>query len=163
MNTPTLTQLADLPDLHQATIPNAWLDDMKHMNVMWYTHLFSEATVELFRMLGLDRNYFETNQRGGFALETHVRYITEVRVGKQVSVRCRLLGRSEKRLHFMHFLINDSDRAIATIAEFVSAHIDMTVRRMAPIPTEIAHTFDRIHAAHETLDWPAPLCGMMRP
>ena len=163
MATPSFTQLAELPLMHQATIPEEWLDDMGHMNVMWYTHLFSQATVELFHILGLDRNYFETNHRGAFALENHVRYLSEVRVNKRVSVRTRMLGRSEKRLHFMHFLLNDDENALSTIAEFVSAHIDMSVRRMAAIPPEIADTFDRMLEAHRTLDWHAPVCGVMRP
>jgi acyl-CoA thioester hydrolase len=160
---PSLAQIAELPTLYQATIPEAWLDDMLHMNVMWYTHLFSEGTVELFRKLGLDLKYFESNQRGWFALENHIRYISEVRVGKHVSIRTRLLARSEKRLHFMHFLMNDDDNVLSTIAEFVSAHIDMKVRRMAPIPAETAAEFDRILAEHLNLDWPAPVCGVMRP
>ena len=163
MAMPSPAQLADLPLFYQAVIPEAWLDDMLHTNVMWYTHLFSEGTVELFRTLGLDQPYFETNRRGWFALENHVRYISEVRVGKHVSIRTRLLGRSEKRLHFMHFLLNDDDNVLATIAEFVSAHIDMSVRRMAPIPAQTAENFDRMLAAHQKLDWPAPVCGVMRP
>ena len=34
--------------------PGAYLDEMGHMNVMWYTHLFSMGAWGLFQMVGLD-------------------------------------------------------------------------------------------------------------
>ena len=35
--------LTALPITHRAVIPDDYLDEMGHMNVMWYTHLFSLA------------------------------------------------------------------------------------------------------------------------
>jgi len=37
--------LSSLPVLHRADIPETYLDEMGHMNVMWYTHLFSEGAL----------------------------------------------------------------------------------------------------------------------
>ena len=93
--------LDDLPITYRATIPPDYLDEMGHMNVMWYTHLFGCATMGLFERIGLTREYFEANHAGSFALEHHVRYLAEVRVGQQVTLRSRALDRSAKRLHFM--------------------------------------------------------------
>jgi acyl-CoA thioester hydrolase len=42
-----------LPVTHQATVPESYLDAMGHMNVMWYTHLFDQATWRFFASLGL--------------------------------------------------------------------------------------------------------------
>src|SRR5262249_55790113 len=144
-------------------IPEAYLDEMGHMNVMWYTHLFSEATGGLFERIGLDRAYFEANQAGTFALEQHTRYLKEIRVGKRVTIRTRVLGRTSKRLHFMHFLILDEGNVLATTQEAVGTHVDMTVRRSSPLPAGIAAAFDRLLAEHAALDWTAPLCGAMNP
>lgn len=155
--------LADLPQTYQSVIPESYLDEMGHMNVMWYTHLFSNASMHMFGSIGVDREYFASNQRGTFALETHIRYYSEVRVGKHVCLRTRLLGRSEKRFHFMHFLVNDDDDVLATTAEFISAHIDMQVRRMTPIPQQIAREFDRLLEKHRALEWEPPVCGIMKP
>ena len=70
--------LSALPVTFEAVIPEAYLDEMGHMNVMWYTHLFSGSVDGLFRLVGLTREYFETSQAGTFALEQHVRFIKEV-------------------------------------------------------------------------------------
>ena len=158
----SIDEVTQLPLLHETVVPESWLDDMLHMNVMWYTHLFSQAAVHLFASIGLDRSYFETNHRGTFALETHTRYYAEIRVGKHVSIRTRLLGRTDKRVHFIHFMTNDDDDVLATTGEYVSAHIDMHLRRMTPLPDDIADAYDRLLEKHRALDWEAPVCGTMR-
>ena len=40
--------LNPLPVTYRAFIPEAYLDEMGHMNVMWYTHLFSQAMGGIF-------------------------------------------------------------------------------------------------------------------
>src|ERR1700676_1809498 len=93
--------LSLLPIHHQAVIPESYLDEMGHMNVMWYTHLFSEATGGFFDLFGMNRAYFTSHHTGSFALEVHVRYRAEVRAGQRVTVRTRPLGRSLERYHFI--------------------------------------------------------------
>ncbi len=62
--------LTALPITHRAVIPETYLDEMGHMNVMWYTHLFSLGAWGLFQLVGLNREYFEANQAGSFALDS---------------------------------------------------------------------------------------------
>ncbi len=156
-------QLQQLPITWTALIPETYLDEMGHMNVMWYTHLFSNATGGLFDLVGMTLEYFTANQAGSFALESHVRYLAEVRVGQRVTLRTRALGRSVKRIHFMNFLvIDDGDRLSAT-GEFVGTHVDMRVRRSSPMPAAVTDAFDRLLAEHAKLEWAAPVCGVMKP
>jgi acyl-CoA thioesterase FadM len=153
--------LTALPITHRATIPEAYLDEMGHMNVMWYTHLFSQGACSFFQMVGLTREYFDTNHAGSFALAQHFRYLKEVRVGQHVTVRSRVLGRTEKRWHVMHFMTNDEIDALAATCEVVSTHVDIRVRRSSPMPAHITAAIDRFLAEHSRLDWPAPVCGAM--
>lgn len=156
-------ELERLPITWTAVIPESYLDEMGHMNVMWYTHLFSNATGGLFDLAGMTLEYFTANQAGSFALEAHVRYLAEVRAGGYVTVRSRALGRSAKRLHFMHFLINDDGQRLSATGEFVSTHVDMRVRRSSPMPPQIVETYDRLLGEHARLRWDVPVCGVMRP
>jgi acyl-CoA thioesterase FadM len=150
-----------LPITLQAQIPELYLDEMGHMNVMWYGHLFSKATGRLFKLIGLNREYCEKNQAGTFALEQHVRYLVEVRVGQHVTIRSQLLGRSAKIYHFMNYMIKDEGEVLAATGEFVGAHVDMSTRRTSPLPPQIATAFDRLLAEHSRLPWAAPVCGVM--
>jgi len=103
-----LDKLAMLPLYHRETIPKTYLDAMGHMNVRWYMALFDTSVWNLFISHGLDESYFVRKQMGVFALKHFVQYFSEVKAGETVAMRIRLLGRSEKRFHFMNFMINES-------------------------------------------------------
>ncbi len=155
--------LASLPVTHRAVIPGDYIDGFGHVNVMWYTHLFTEAAGGLFRLVGLTREHFAANRTGSFALEQHFRYLKEVRLGQHVTCRSRVLGRSAKRWHTMHFMTIDGLDALAATAEVVSTYVDMTVRRSAAMPAAVTDAIDRLLADHASLDWDAPMCGAMKP
>jgi acyl-CoA thioesterase FadM len=155
--------LSGLPITYQARIPLDYRDEMGHMNVMWYTHLFSCAFEKFADEFGFNEAYFRANHMGSFALETHTRFLSEVHVGWNVTIHSRALGRSAKRIHFMHFMTIDESGRLAAIQEHVGAHIDMSVRRMAPLPEDIARRFDEVVARQNALGWEAPICGVMRP
>ena len=155
--------LSGLPVTYQAKIPPDFRDEMGHMNVMWYTHLFSQSFDLFADAWGFNEAYCRANLAGSFALETHVRYLSEVHIGWNITIRSRCLGRSQKRIHFMHFMTIDESGKLAAIQEHVGAHIDMTQRRMAPMPQEILERFDALVAKQNQLGWHAPVCGVMRP
>jgi acyl-CoA thioester hydrolase len=155
--------LSGLPITLQRAIPEEYRDEMGHMNVMWYTHLFSWAFGGFADQFGFNEAYFREHHCGSFALETHTRYLSEVHIGNHVTVRSRALGRSAKRIHFMHFMTIDESGALAAIQEHIGAHIDMKVRRMAPLPESITTRFDKIVAEQNQLGWDAPICGVMKP
>src|SRR5215831_3076433 len=155
--------LSSLPITHRAVIPESYLDLMGHMNVMWYTSLFSEAAWGLFQLVGLTREHFTAHRTGSFALEQHFRYLKEVRLGQHVTLHSRVLGRSAKRWHTIHFMTIDEFDVLAATSETVSTYVDMTVRRSAPMPVSIADAIDRLLTGHASLDWDAPVCGSMKP
>ena len=103
------------------------------------------------------------HQAGSFALEAHIRYLSECLVGDHVHVSVRALARTEKRFHYVQFLVNDDKEVLSASCEFVGAHIDMKVRRMSPFPDHIAAVFDQMAEHHSQLSWEPPLCGSMHP
>jgi acyl-CoA thioester hydrolase len=155
--------LSGLPITHRQEIPESYRDEMGHMNVLWYTFLFGCSFDKFAGQFGFDDAYFLANQMGSFALETHIRYLAEVHIGKHVTIRSRALGRSEKRLHFMHFMTIDETGALAATQEHIGAHIDMRIRRMAPLPESITTRFDKLVAEQNALGWDPPVCGAMKP
>ncbi len=161
-NGPTTADLSALPVTHRAIIPDAYRDEMGHMNVMWYTHLFSMGAWGLFQMVGLNLAYFEANNAGSFALAQHFCYLKEVRVGQHVTIRSRVLDRTAKRWHFINFMTIDELDVLAATGECVSTHVDMGVRRSSPMPPVIADAIDRLLAEHNTLAWAAPVCGAIK-
>ena len=154
--------LEPLPITYQDTIPEDYLDMMGHMNVMWYTHLFGRATCGIFRLAGMDDAYFKSNHTGSFALAQFFRYKKEVLVGEHVTLRSRLLARSQKQFHVIHFMTKGDDRVLAATGEFLAAHVDMATRRTSPFAPHVAENLDRIIAQHSQLDWQPQLSGAIQ-
>jgi acyl-CoA thioester hydrolase len=145
----------------QITIPEEYIDIMGHMNVMYYIHIFDKATKQFFGTFGLTEEYVRSTNMGSFALEQHIRYLSEVRLGQSLTVYTRALGRSKKAIHFIHFMVRDSDGALAATSELVGAHANLTERRTAPFPPEFAERIDQYLEIHTNLDWDPPVCGVM--
>ena len=64
-------RVLQLPETYSETIPSDYLDDMGHMNVRWYTHLFSEGSLGFMRQIGLHWDQIMAQNGGTFVLESH--------------------------------------------------------------------------------------------
>ena len=155
--------IQDLPVTGRKTIPAEYQDEMGHMNVMWYTHLFSGAGWTFLSQIGLGADFLKERSSGVFAIGAHVRYLREVMVGNDVTIRTRALGRSASRFHFIHFMVIEESQAVAATCEFVGTHMNLSARRMSAIPKLIRDSFDRLLEKHAQLDWPAPCNGCLKP
>src|SRR5262245_39981496 len=112
-----IADLENLPITLRKEIPENYKDEMGHMNVMWYTHLFSQCFDKFGALWGFNWASWKERGIGSFVLETHIRYLAEVKVGQHVTMRSRALGRSDKRFHYIHFMTNDQTGALAATAE----------------------------------------------
>lgn len=153
---------APLPLVYETTVAERHIDRFGHVNVMWYTHYFDEATLGLFERLGCGPSYYRASAHGMFALESHTRYLSELRLGEAVQARARLLGASARRIHFILFLAGGEDRRLSATSELVGMHVDLARRRSAPLPEVVSVAASRLVEEHRALSWAAPVCGAMR-
>lgn len=148
-----------LPCFHRATIIPDYLDAMGHMNVRWYMGLYDEAGWNFFDHIGMSQTYFQTEKKGGFALRQFIQYYAEVRVGETVAIHARVLGRSDKRIYFMLFMLNETQNVLASTFENLGTHADLIKRRSSPLPDHIAANLDALIAEHSQCKWEAPVSG----
>ena len=158
-----ISHIQQLPCYHQATVPEAYLDVMGHMNIQHYMSLFDKAAWKFFASFGMDDHYYQMTSGGAFALEQHICYLAEVKAGETVKIYTRIIGRTAKRIHFMHFMLNETTGKLAATLETVTSHANTTTRRTSPFPAEIAGAIDSVLIYHQRLAWKAPLCGVIRP
>ncbi|MEL6308370.1 MAG: thioesterase family protein [Chloroflexota bacterium] len=159
----TIEQAQQLPCYHRQIIPKDYLDVMGHMNVRYYMALFDEGGWSFFRALGMDEAYYRDNNAGGFALRQYITYVAEARVNETVAVHTRIIARSDKRIHFVHFLVNESNQTVSATMEGIGSHADLTQRRTSPYPLHIVAKMDAMLSEHNALEWDAPLCGILEP
>ena len=157
----TVEQARHLPRYHHETIPEDYLDAMGHMNVRYYMAVFDNGGWKMLEAVGMDEAYYRENRAGGFGLRHFISYINEVHVGERVAVHSRLLGCSDTRIHFLHFMVNETRHTIAATLEGVGAHADLLARKITPYPPAVLQKIKALVREHQALDWDAPTCGIL--
>ena len=161
MNLPTYDQVDDLPSHLDVTVPADYIDENGHMNIGRYLQLGGTALWHRCqRELGMPEDYIERRGFSTFTAEHHLTYHSELLLGDDVSVRIRLVGRSDKVLHAVCLIVDDTHRRLACTMETTAVHIDMAQRRPAPFPDDVATLIDDALAADDR-PWPVPLSGAM--
>jgi acyl-CoA thioester hydrolase len=113
-------------------------DHMGHMNVMWYTGKFDEATWALFSHLGIGRSYLKDQERGMAAVQQNTSYKREVEVGSVVMIRSIVLEVREKVLRFSHEMLDAETQQVVATSELTGVHFDRTTRKSCAFPSAIA-------------------------
>jgi acyl-CoA thioester hydrolase len=131
-----------------------WIDYNGHMNMAYYVVVFDKATDMLFDVLGVGQAYRREADHSMYALESHVTYARETKLGDRVRVECRLLDADAKRIHFFLLMtMAETGEQVATF-EMVVLHVDMTGPRATPFPAAIQAHIDAMLAEHRTLPIP---------
>ena len=141
-------------DLHREWVQPEWVDYNGHLNVAYYGLVFDHATDTFFDHVGLDRDYRNDSGCSTFAVESHVSYLREVRPDSELRVTTQLLGFDEKRLHFFHKMYHAEEEYLASTNECLSLHVDMTRRRVSPMPASLLDRLAQVRARHEILPLP---------
>jgi acyl-CoA thioester hydrolase len=141
-------------ELHRETVLGEWTDYNGHMNVAYYVLAFDHATDAFFDFIGFDEGYRRTTGHSTFAAESHVTYQREVAEGDALRFTTQLLGFDEKRLRYIHHMYHAEQGFLAATSEWLSLHVDLNRRRVAPMPEAISARLSAILAAHGELPVP---------
>lgn len=80
------------------TVDPAWTDYNGHLNDGWYAILFSRATDALMDSIGLDDKGRKASGQTIYTLETHVRFLNELKSGTPITIAVQILEFDTKRL-----------------------------------------------------------------
>jgi acyl-CoA thioester hydrolase len=155
----TVEKAQQLPKLHTMTVPEAWLDEYRHMNVAHYINAWRSAALEFNRYLGFGGMYDHGGTRGLWLLRQVLDYLAEVRLGETLSIHGRMIGRTEKMLHNKYWMVNETTGRIAASSEVLVANADLEARRMTAFDSGMKARMDRHLAEMEALGWAPPLSG----
>ena len=118
---------ARLPVTHSRQVPPEWADYNGHMNEAFYLVAAAAATDRLLDLVGAGPAYVAA-EKIFFTVETHIRYLSEVKVGAALTVTTQVLAAPPKRLHLFHRLWAGGDDPAATV-ETLLLHTDLHTRR----------------------------------
>lgn len=124
-----LSRARSLEPTLSARVEPHFLDGMGHMNVAWYVQLFDRGVWTFFERHGLDAEYLRQNNRGMFALEEKVRYLSELREGQALSVYTGVREVRPKTLRLIQSMVDEQAQKVSAQREVTAVHIDLTTRR----------------------------------
>ncbi len=148
--------------LHQEKIRPQWIDYNGHLNLAYYVLVFDHATDKFLDYIGLTEAFRARRHASTFAAEIHVNYLREVKEADEVYITTRLIGFDQKRIHFFHSMYHGGEHYLAATTEMLSLYMDMSVRRVGLIPTEIIDRLTEIQQSHGSLPMPAQLGSVMK-
>ncbi len=132
----------------------AWVDYNGHMNVAYYVLAFDRATDHFLDRIDMGEKYLKRCNGSTFTAEMNVSYIREVHKDDPLVFTTQLLGFDDKRVHYFHAMHHAEEGFLAATNECLSLHMDMSVRRVAPIPDAQRRVLSSIMERQADLDRP---------
>ncbi len=124
------------PEVHRATVIDAWIDYNGHMTEHRYVQVFGEATDALLARIGVDAAYVAAGH-SYYTVETHVRHLGEASAGDALVVNTRLLACDDKRLRLFHTISHAARGAALATSEVLLLHVDARAGRAVPAPESV--------------------------
>lgn len=142
------------PHLLDITVPDSWIDYNGHMNMAYYLVAFDKATDVLFERLGIGPTYLRLAAHSMFALESHLTYSQEAKLGDRLAIGGRLVDADDKKLHFfLRMTMAATGQQLATL-EMLVLHVAMAGPKAAPFPPARKAAIDAMLAEHRVLPTP---------
>ena len=135
---------------HSEPLQDSWLDLYGHLNEAYYLVPFSNTTWIMQDHFGIGSEYFDATGCAIYTVETHLRYLNDVRAPATMDIETLVLGSDAKKIWFAHRMLVD-DKLCAT-AEFMALHYDTREGRTAPMPEQVQTDLAKA-AVTELPDW----------
>ncbi|HUI58904.1 MAG TPA: acyl-CoA thioesterase [Steroidobacteraceae bacterium] len=104
-------------------------DQMGHMNVLWYTAKFDEASWMFLSLMGVDPAYLRDAGRRMAAVRQTISYLKELFAGDTIIVNSTLDHIGTKSLRFTHRMYRERDSDPVAVCELTGVHLDVSTRR----------------------------------
>jgi acyl-CoA thioester hydrolase len=121
--------------LHSEPLVDEWLDIYGHLNEAYYLLPFSNTTWKLQDHFGIGGAYFDNTSCAIYTVETHLRYLNDVRKPATMDIESIILGSDAKRIWFAHQML--VDEKLCATAEFMLLHYNTSENRTTPMPSAV--------------------------
>lgn len=158
---PTYDQLVTMPAYAAQPVPLAFEDSNGHLNVRHYLGIGSEGLDESLTSVGIPLNWPRVSGLACLSAEHHLTYQHELRTGDQMSVRVRLLGRAERAVHALVFVLDDTNQRVACVFEEILLCVKLDDRRTEPWPQDVAAGLDARIEEDAALPWEPATSGCL--
>ena len=129
--------------LRTEPIISDWTDYNGHMNLAFYIHLFDQGWDVLLDKFQMGGNSAKIERRSTFAVESHTKYIKEVKQGDEVDINLLFLDRYKKRMIYQLEIFSKTGNYRAATTEVCSLYVNLDTRRVTEIEEKKLELMDK--------------------
>ncbi len=146
--------LDGLPVIHREVVRPEWIDYNGHMNVAYFVLSFDLAIDAVWAKLGFDDDYRSRTGCSTFAAESHTTYQREMKLGDEMLFTVQILGYDAKRIHQFYRMYHAQQGYLAATCEWMSLHVNLSQRRVVPMPQTASEQLAVMLEASRAAGWP---------
>ena len=117
---------------HSEPMQDQWCDAYGHLNEAYYLLPFTNTTWIMQDHFGIGTAYFDDTGCAIYTVETHLRYLNDVRMPSTMDIETLMLGSDAKKIWFAHQMLVDGK--ICATAEFMTLHYNTREGRTMEMP-----------------------------
>ncbi|MCP4429446.1 MAG: hypothetical protein GY806_00560 [Gammaproteobacteria bacterium] len=136
--------------LHNEPLQDTWLDAYGHLNEAYYLVPFTNTTWKFQDHFDIGVDYFKQTGCAIYTVETHLRYLNEVRFPANVGVESIVLGSDAKRIWFAHLMVVNGE--VCATGEFMALHYSTRENRTAALPDAVQQALKQAEISDRP-DW----------
>ena len=129
--------------LRTEKIISDWTDYNGHMNLAFYIHLFDQGWDVLLDKFQMGGDSAKVEKRSTFAVESHTKYIKEVKAGDEVDINLLFLDRDTKRMVYQLEIFSKSGNYRAATSEVCSIYVNLDLRKVTEIESHKLELMDK--------------------
>ena len=148
--------------IHEGQVQPGWIDLNGHVNVAYYVLAFDAAIDKIWIEFGLTPEHVKESQSSTFAAECHITYEREIHLDDRFVITAQLLAFDQKRIHTYLRLYNADQGYLSATSEWMSLHVDLSRRKVAPWPEKILRGIERYAEQQHDMPWPRRSCEHIR-
>ncbi|HCH25063.1 MAG TPA: 4-hydroxybenzoyl-CoA thioesterase [Oceanospirillaceae bacterium] len=137
----------------ESKVIEQWIDYNGHLNEAYYLVIFSQATDAIQDYLGMTFDNIKSSGYTLFTVETHLRYLQEIGLGKDVYVTTQIIESDNKRMRLFHSMYNAQDELLAT-AEKLFLSYNLQQERVVNFNEEFASNLATLVEEQSQLSMP---------
>ena len=124
---------------YSATVQPDWLDALDHVNFLEYQRAADKALDHFWIAVGGELAAPGVTALSVVIVETHVRYLLELRLGDSIQIRTRIVGFDRRRIHLEHMVMRGAD--VSCVIQVLGLAFDTVSRTASHWPEGMLQEF----------------------
>lgn len=138
-------------ETYRVRVAPSWIDYNGHMNEGYYAVAFGDASDAYMMGAGFDEDYRAKSRGTFYTVETHIRYLQELKLDDPLLFRTTILGVDAKKLHLFHSMEHAEQGYEAATQEAFFLHVSLDEVTTTPMEPWLLNTMERDRHAHRGL------------